>query len=144
MSYTSSTLVGQEFKDITFGAGTAISTTKLAQYITDADAEIDSRLGVKYTVPITGTQALAMCGMIATWIVKHRVLDVIKVKTGEDKTSQGNVKTYRQQALDMLNDIASGKVILKDATLATAADGVRSYTNDHSTENVFQSGVDQW
>lgn len=144
MSYTSPTLVLGEFKDLTVSATTAVTTTKLAQFIVDADAEINSRLGVKYSTPISGTESLVMVAMIATFLVKDRVLEITKVKTGDDKTSQTGSKSYRDKALDLINDIASGKILLTDATLKTSADGVRSYSNDNSTANIFDRSIDQW
>lgn len=144
MSYTNPTLVVGEFKDLTISASTAVTTTKLTQFIADADAEINSRLGVKYKTPITGTESLVMVTMIATWLVKHRIIEVLHVKTADDKTSQVGSKSYRETALAVLKEIASGNIILTDAVLKTSADGVRSFSNDNATANIFDRSIDQW
>lgn len=148
MAYSSITNIQYEFKDVTFSSSTAMTTAKVTQYMADADAEIDCTLAVKYTTPITGTQSLVLIGQIAVWLVKDRINETLQVKTGDDKTSQTGGKSYRQKAVDMLNDLASGKKVLTDAALKTSADGVQSYNNNNSddddTANVFQRGVDQW
>lgn len=151
--YSTLAKVQSEFKSITFtnsqaDSPTAVTTQHVYSYLADADAEINSRLSVKYTTPISGTESLVVMAMIETWLVKHRILERIKVHTGDDKTSQTGTQTYRKMAMDLINEIVSGKVLLTDATLKTTADGVRSYNHDNAddtaTANIFQRSVEQW
>jgi phage gp36-like protein len=144
MAYATQAQVLAEFKDLTVGASTPISTSDIAAFIADADAEINSRLSVKYTTPITGSESLIMMKMISVWLIKHRINEILAVKTGTSQTSQEGSKSYRQMAMDLLNDLASGKAKLTDATLATSADGVKSYTYTNSIEHVFDLEIDQW
>lgn len=148
MSYATTSDIQGEFKNITFSGSTAVTSTQVSGFLTDADAMINARLAPKYQVPITGSNSLVIVKLIAIKLVKHRILEIIKVKTGktsEDQDSQGK-KTLEEQAFDLINDIVKDKLLLTDATLATTADGVRSYSNDNadSIPYVFQRGSKQW
>jgi phage gp36-like protein len=145
MAYATSTEVVGEFKDLTVAAsGTNISDADMARFLADADAEINSRLSVKYTTPITGTEALVLMRMIECWMVKHRIEKILEVKTGRPVDSQEGGKSLRQQALDLIKAIVEGNVKLTDATLASTGDGVGSYTSENGTEHIFDRDTVQW
>jgi phage gp36-like protein len=145
MAYATEAEIESEFKNLTIDTGTAITTATVATYLAQADAEINSRLGVKYETPITGTESLVLIKMIEIWLVKDRVQKAMKVKTGIEKSSQDlGDADYRKQALDLLADLASGKVALSDATLKDSSGGVKSYASSNSVENIFKVGVTQW
>ncbi len=152
MSYATIAKVEGEFKNVTFTSKdavlpllpTAVTIEDVTQWLADADAEINSRLSVKYQTPITGTEALTVMCMLAIWLVKDRILGVMEVKGVTPATSQIAPKSNRQKALDALNDLVSGKMKLTDATPATTADGVRSYMSDNVIQNVFDRTIEQW
>ncbi len=144
MGYASQSDCTGEFKDLTITADSAITTADILGFIEDADAEINSRLSTKYLTPITGTEALLVMKMIEVWLVKHRIMDITTVKTGVSTTSQVGIKSYRQMALDLMDGLVSGKSKLTDATLASANDGVKSYSSTNSIENIFDITTNQW
>ena len=145
MGYATSAQCTGEFKDLTVGASTAISSTDVTGFIADADAEINTILSVKYQTPITGTEALIVMKMVEVWLVKQRIQDILSVKSGVPAAEQGaDGKGYRQMALELLKKLTNGTAKLTDATLATSADGVKSYTSQEDTANVFDVSINQW
>ena len=145
-NYTTVSKVQAEFKSVTFATTTVPTLANVGDYLSDADAEIDCTLSVKYQTPITGTQALILIAMIEVWLVKDRILNVIKVKTGKNSEDQDGATNYRDKAMKVLNSLAAGTMKLTDATLVNSNDGVRSYTNENPTTapRVFDRTINQW
>lgn len=145
MSYVTQEMVEGEFRGIDFSASkTAISTDDLNRFIVEADMEINSRLAVKYATPVTDSNALIIVRRISIKLIKHRIEGILAVKNPSTKIEQGDAKTLRDEALEELADLASGKSILIGATLLTTADGVKSYTSSSSYERKFNSCKEQW
>lgn len=144
MSYATQAEVLTEFKDFVPTSSTAISTTDIDAMIAEAEAEINSRLCVKYTTPITGTEALLIARMVEKWLVKFRIEYILQVKTGREPDKQEGGKSLRQMALDILDALVKGTMKLSDATLASSADGVKSYSSANDTQHVFDKSAKQW
>ncbi len=145
MSYCAAADVQAEFRELKIDSGSTLSTAQLTAFIAQSDAEIDSALAVKYQVPITGTQALLIVQMLSVWLTKDRIKGKLELKGGADaKTNQELGIDYRKKAMEELKAYAAGTKKLVGATYATTADGVRSFTNDNSTPNIFDVGTKQW
>lgn len=147
MAYATTTDIQNEFKSLDLSSSTTLTTAKVTQFLTDANAEIDCRLAPKYTVPITGSNALIIVKLICIYLVKHRCMEILRQsKTGTTSGEEDAQTNYRAMGLKMVDDIVKDKLILNDATLATPADGVRSYSNDNSDSvtNTFQRSTKQW
>lgn len=143
MSYCTTTDVTNEFRKLALNDET-VSTTKVTAWITQADAYINGKLGLRYQVPITGTESLKIVGLIATWLVAGRVKDTLEIQSGSPKAEQSTKGDLGAKAEKMLKEIVAGEMKLSDATLATSADGVRSFNVDESEEHTFKKGEDQW
>lgn len=145
MSYATTDQVQSEFKDVDFAdADAAITTTEVDRFLEEADAEIDINLSAVYQTPITGTQALVVVRMIAIWLTKSRVAEILRVKTGRPESDQDGEGGTAERARTMLRDLATGKLQLTDAVSSTSGGGVRSYTAENSIENVFDTTKQQW
>lgn len=144
MAYVTPAQIAAEFKSMTIGATGPVNTTNLADFIAQADAEINSRLAVKYSTPITGTEALIIMQMISTYLVKARIQSILRVKTGKEDPDQDTADNLRKIAITLLDQLAKGTSILTDATLAVSADGVKSRASDDEVENHFDLESDQW
>ena len=118
MAYCEVTDVQSEFKDITFGTSTKVTSTEVTAWIAQADAKINSYLGAKYEVPITGTEALLVVKNICVELVANRARRVLQVKTGQAETEQDTrgIRTDTQ-IINELKEIAKGNIPLSDATL---------------------------
>lgn len=144
MAYTTEARVESEFKDVNFTATSAVTSTDVAGFIEEADAEINATLSGKYLTPITGTESLLVVRQISTWLVADRVRYILRVKTGDEGLRQGAPESYGRLAREMLQKLVKGTLKLNDAMLASTSDGVRSFAVDESLEHTFKKSVDQW
>jgi phage gp36-like protein len=145
VSYCTSSDISSEFKDITFGASTSITSTDIGNFCDQASAMIDSILSSKYVVPITGTASLLLIQMICIWLVKARVISILSVKSPVDKAKQDpdSQKLY-EQAMALLKQIKSGVIQLTDAVAASTDDGLTSYLMNEDIEYTFTMESDAW
>jgi phage gp36-like protein len=143
MSYATQSHIEAEFKDVTFSTTTAVTPTDITRFLEEADAEIDSKLSLKYATPITGTNALIIVRLIEIWLVKSRVSEILRVKTGRPESDQEGGDPG-ERARQWLTDLVSEKMRLTDGTRASSYDGVRSYALENSLEHVFDKDIDQW
>ena len=145
MAYTSATAVQSEFKSITFSTSTAVTTADVTEFIAQEEAALDVEAGTVYTTPITGTNALAVMKLMATLMVKARVLDILPVKVGSDGAEQDSgSKALRDRVSAMIERIKSKSILLADATLLQSSGGVRSYANDNALTQVFKRETQSW
>lgn len=143
MAYASESDIESEFKDLDFSSSSAVTSNEVIQFLSDADAEINARLNGRYTVPITGTVALSIVKVMEIYLVKHRILEILKVKTGRAPEEQEGSKTYREMALDMIKDILENRLALYDA-VGVSGGGVASYNLTNDISPVFERDGDQW
>jgi len=144
MAYSVLADVQSEFKDIEFTATTKITSTEITDpFILQADAEINARIGLRYVVPITGTESLKIMKMLSVWITADRISKIlrIKTKTEEDTTAE---KSLRQMANELIDKIVAGTFLLSDATLKSSANGFKSYANDNDLDYTFHKNTDEW
>jgi len=144
MAYCTTANVQSEFKDITFSASTSITSTEISDFIDQADAEINGRVGLVYVTPITGSIALLIIKSISIGIVTQRVKDILAVKTGNPDVEQEGRTNSAIAARKMLDEIVSGKMLLTDAVKRSSGDGVKSYTSINNIEHVFEKETNQW
>lgn len=120
--------VQSEFKALVFSASTTPTDTQVNGFITQACVEIETKVGMKYQVPVTGTDSLAFLQQIAISLVAGRVKNILPVKTGSQDVDSGGkgrpgdlmIKWGR----DTLGAIAKGDLTLRDASLLSSTDGV--------------------
>lgn len=73
MSYCTTDQVQTEFKNnLPLDSG-ALSTATLEDWISEIDAYINGKLGLKYVVPVTGTEALKICKYMSLSIPSIRL-----------------------------------------------------------------------
>lgn len=146
MAYAVVADVEREYKTIDFAAaGSQVSTADVTTFITEADAEIDSKIGLKYVTPVASGGGLVTLRQISVWLVKDRLEPILNVKTGIAKTEQGSEEeTLREKAIKMLDEIAAGTRLLAGATLKSSHDGVKSFAVDEGLDFTFKKGTAQW
>ena len=145
MAYSVYADVALEFPGHTFSvSGTRILTGTLTEWISQADAYIDSRIGLIYSTPATGTESLKVLKNISIQLVAHRVDVNLQIKTPEEDLAQGGPKSRKALADKMLQDIVDRKTLLSDATLVNSAGAVSSYAESNSKTFTFTKGTDQW
>jgi len=150
MAYAVVADVQAEFKSISFTSTTQVTTTKVGDWIAEADAEINSIIGIRYQTPVpSSTDAAKICKTISIWLVKDRIRGVLEIKQVEDKVDQDVAgKSLRDRALEWAHNIAKGWQALPGALLITVSGGslggLESYNRSRDDSNEFRKGEDQW
>jgi len=143
MAYSINTDIQAEFKNLTYSSN-GITSAEVDEYIAQEDAYIDGIVGRKYNTPITGTNSLKIVKTISVQLVAARVKRILAVKTGIPETEQDSSSGLQGMALKKLDEIAEGRLLLSDADLARASDGVNSFAVSDDLSHIFKRDVDQW
>lgn len=120
MTYASQTDLADRFGELELAQrtdranGTVIDTVVLGRALADADAEIDSYLATRYTLPLASTPVVI--NRLACDITRYRLFD-----DGVPET----VRVRYQDAVSLLKRLASGEVLLA-AMQAVAVAGVET------------------
>lgn len=145
MAYSTNSQVAGEFKNISFSASTPVTDTEVDRFIEEIDQYIDSRIGKKYEVPVTGSASIIILRQISIWLVADRVKKILEIKNVNSKAvAQGVRPGLYEEAMEMLDDIVDGDLLLPDATLLSSGDGFDSYTYANSIDPTFKRNTDQW
>lgn len=144
MAYCTEANVQAEFKAISFGASTAVTSSQVAEFIAEVDAYIDGRIGLIYETPITGTASLLIMRMISRRLVANRIKGILAVKTGNSSTDQDAKQDTSEEVSELLEMIVNGEYRLSDATLRDSSNGVKSPNVSLVSAHTFQAGVKQW
>jgi hypothetical protein len=144
MAYCVVADVQTEFKAVTFSNSTAITTAQVGAFITQADAFINSRIGLIYQTPIVSGDGLEVLKEISIKLVSHRIKKILEVKTGGTQADQGEVANDRKEALEMLKQIVDKEIVLDGAQQLGSDLGIQSYANENNEEYTFKKGVNQW
>jgi len=142
MPYCTATQVAAEAKiNGAFSASTSPTDTRVAELIAEIDAEINTKIGMRYPTPIVDATDLILIRGIATVLVAERVIGTIEVTTGQGinvvnpKMKDGNL------ARTKLNDIVEGKLKLNTAPSGSP---VRSFMSDNDKQPTFKRDCEQW
>ena len=154
MAYCTEANIESEIQ-MDFSATTELTSTELASIIAETDAEIDSKLGDKYVVPITGSTALILMRRIAVLINTGKVQELYGFKydkEAETETKQ-SAPARLLRGMRMLNDLVKGITTLcyttNGATLRVANQKVASsYDDDVKASDYTDFGTnydkDKW
>lgn len=143
MAYSLHSDVANEFKEIDMVNG-KITEAKVTEFISQADAYIDSRIGLIYTVPVTGVESLKVLKEISIDFVAQRIAYILETKSITPKGDQYVPKNLGRQAELRLQMIVDKKLLLSDADLISSTGGVSSYTGENTVNRAFRQGVNQW
>jgi hypothetical protein len=143
MAYSTNSDIQSEFKNLTYTSG-GISSSEVDNFILEEDAFIDGIVGRKYETPVTGTYSLRILKTISIQLVVSRIKRILAVKTGRPELDQDSSSNLFAMAKTKLDDIAEGRLILSDATLARSSDGVDSFAVSDDIKHIFKRDQDQW
>lgn len=148
MAYTTEALVKAEFREISIGASTLVTSSDVTEFISQADAEVNAAVAVKYEVPIDATEhpySFPLVRQASTWLVAHRVGQILQIKSIVEQVNQeGAVISLRDRAEKMLEAIRSGKLILSDADPSTTEVGVSDYNSANAVSPLFDVETEQF
>ncbi len=156
--------VQSEFRSITFSTTTTPTLATVTAFVAQACVEIETKVGMKYAVPVTAADAVTLLQQIGISLVAGRVKNILPVKTGSEEVNTGGRgrpgDAMIKWARDTLEQIRLGNLALQGATLAGSADGVVSgignaVTGDQDADtgegsqqtapyHIFRRDFDQW
>lgn len=111
--------------------GAVIDATVLGRALTDADAEVDSYLARRYSLPLASTPVVVV--RIAADIARYRLYD---------DAAPTQVRQRYEDAVSLLKRMASGDVQLAGSTaLAPAGTGAGNAVAARTPEKVFSATV---
>ena len=144
MAYCTEAQVQAEFKQLDITSTTAIKTANVAEWIAEADAEINAIIGTRYQVPVASGDALTLCRMMSRALVANRVAAVLKIKSGNEKADQDAQRMTREEVLKLAGRIGKGEVEFVGASLVNGDGGIKSYVASNTVERTFKRGEKQW
>ena len=144
MAYSTVALVISEFKSITIDSTTQVTDTEVTQWIVEADAYIDGRIGLLYTTPVTASISLEILKSISIGLVAQRVAYAMEIKSITAKGDQYVPKNLIEQAEKRLEMIVNRQLLLSDADERSTQSGVKSYTSENTVNRKFDQTKDQW
>jgi len=144
MAYCTEAQVQAEFKQLDITSTTAIKTANVAEWIAEADAEINAIIGTRYQVPVANGEALTLCRMMSRALVANRVAAVLKIKSGNDKADQDAQRMSREDVLKLANKIGNGAIEFPGGELVNGDGGIKSYVASNTVERTFKRGEKQW
>jgi len=147
MGYSTSAEIQSDFKNLTLSTTTLVTTADVEQFIVEADALIDSFIGMKYEVPVTGgASALSLLKLFSRTLVADRVKKIMEVKqaqnTSANQDTRGAYST--KDVMAALKQIQNGDLKLSGATGLVSNGGFYSHNNANSIEPTFKKGCKQW
>lgn len=147
MSYCAVADVQAEFKAVTFTTTSLVTSTSVTSFITEASALIDTYVGGRYVVPITGASALALMSLFARTLVADRVRGILANKQQTNTDANQQVKSdgfSTRDVMKALNDIKSGLAFLPDAILANPNASMFSNNYESGINPQFRKSTKQW
>lgn len=130
MSYADTSDIQNEFKNLTFSDTTAVTPARVVALITQAEAEVDAKIGQVYVAPIdpgASPVSFQIVLAISIGIVAQRVRDILEVKSPEQESSQGVRKDSASDARKRLDQIVARTLPLPDAVLVSTTKGATSF-----------------
>ena len=143
MAYSTNSDIQSEFKNLAYSSS-GITSAEVDEFIAQEDAYIDGRIGNKYDTPVTARNSVKILKTISIQLVAARVKTILAVKTGIPVTDQDSSSNLAVMAKEKLEQIVKGDLLLSDADLKTANDGVDSFAVSDSIDHVFDRDKDQW
>ena len=143
MAYSTNSDIQSEFKNLAYSSS-GITSAEVDEFIAQEDAYIDGLIGNKYDTPVTGAKSVKILKNISIQLVAARVKTILAVKTGIPITEQNSESNLAVLAKEKLEQIVSGALLLSDADLKTANDGVDSFAVSDDIDHVFKRDTDQW
>lgn len=146
MAYSTFAEVAAEFKQQTFDATSNVTDTDVTNFIVEADALIDSYVGMKYSVPVTAGAGLNLLKMLSRNLVANRVKGILEVKQENARDANQNIRSglSTPEILKILTNIRDGNLSLEGATSLIVAGGFYSYNYANDVKPVFEKDTKQW
>jgi len=147
MAYATKDEIAADFKDITFSTTTNVKAADVDGFIAEADALINSYVGMKYTVPVTAGEGLSLLKLLCRSLVSSRIKKIMEVKQEKSTNANQNVQGMLMSVSDImkiLKDISTGAITLAGASSLISGGGFSSFNYDEDVEPVAKKDTKQW
>lgn len=146
MAYCTTDDIAADFANMVFDADSKVKDSDVESFITDSDALINSYLGGRYIVPITGTESLKLMKLYSRSLTSDKIKGILEIKQQTNTGANQNVRTGlgTKDVIRLLEDLRDGNTQLPDAALAKTAGGISSFNVREGKTPTFQKDVDSW
>lgn len=147
MAYCTNAQVADEFNGIPGGAFSSTTNptdTTVDRWIAEADALIDSKVGLRYDVPITDVDDLIVIRQIAIMLVSARIRRRLNRVGPDGETAKIKVTDTFDQAMKLLDSIIKGLTDLPNSDLRNSDVGVSSFSTSLESPHKFTRDSDDW
>ena len=143
MAYHTEAQVSVDVKVI-FSSSTKPTSLEVQRIILETEQEIDSRIGVRYAVPVTNATDLLLITRIARAVTTERLRGIMQVITGNKAEGQDPLALSGTTARGMLDQIVEGTLVLLNTIKRNSHDGVKDYNYANDIEGSFKTDEEQW
>lgn len=149
MSYTTPTEVQSDFKSIDFTvSGANVNTASVTQFISEADALINSYVGTVYQVPVVGSgEGLTLLKLLSRSLVTARIKRIMEVKQEKNADPSQNVVGVLlspSAVMKILSDIQTKTLALAGALPLISGGGFYSNNAANDVCSVAKKDDKQW
>ncbi len=147
MAYATTAEVQADFKSVVFSTITLVTSADVAQFIVEADALINSYVGMKYSTPVTASDsALSLLKLFSRTLVSDRIKKILEVKQATSTSANQDVRgAYSSRdVMKALEAIKNGELSLDGATSLVSGGGFYSRNSAQNEVPIFEKGTKQW
>lgn len=144
MPYCTAPQVADEFNGTVFTAQSNPTLVTVDRWIEEADSLINSKVGLRYVVPIVNADDLIVIRQIAIYLVSARVRRRLNRTGPEGETAKVAVTDTEKKAMDLLKQIVDATLLLPGSTPLNSGGGVSSHNVSEGVEFKWKRGVVQW
>jgi|WetSurMetagenome_2_1015567.scaffolds.fasta_scaffold180052_3 hypothetical protein len=142
MAYSSASDIQALIKWVVFSTSSKVTLAELDNYISDADAFINSKLERVYVVPITHLNDIEILKYISARFAACEVAQVLILQAGGKIPDI--VTQWRKDATERLALILDLTIDLPNTTKLVSSNGLYSYTYNGNEENDYEDTPPIW
>lgn len=147
MAYCTVDNVQSEFKSLTFGSATKITSSEVSGFIVQSDNQINAQLAQIISTPVvsaTSPNFFSICQRMSTYNVVERCKRILFKKVGTDKVDDQVEVSLEKVVKDELEDIVSKRKTLDAVRITSNQYGISDHNYTNSITPVFDKDNDQW
>lgn len=148
MGYCTAEDVQAEFKNLELTTTGFVTSETVDTFITEASALIDSKVGRRWVIPVTGNaESLALLSLFCRTLVADRVRGILANKQQTNTDPNKVVKSDGYSVRDVmkaLEDIRLGNMVLPGAELLNSNASMFSNNSSMNVQPRFRKGYKQW
>ena len=134
--YCAVTDVEAYYNGVDFDSTTYVTETEVTAFITQETSFIDANLKRKYSLPISDSDDLNILKLICAKLVVGTIDEIIREKSPVEGQERG--RNYRKEALNLLKDVSTGKLILNQTEKSSCIKFNNTDSEGNTVEKKFK------